>query len=419
MNPLHRFARTLTLPLGLSLALAACGGSSATNSDGGTDGGDMGRVIEQPDLGPEEFSDGGGGATTAVLTTADFTGTGGTLGTVALSGHAQKTLDSSTIDNDSIVRAFNGKVYVLDRTHGTLRIYDPAKQFADPVEIATGDPADDAAAPHADSNPSDLIPVPASSKLYVVLTSNDAAHAIGVIDSDHPEAGVTKWIALPVAGSPIPRVSRLWPCGDYAYAFAADIDASNTVTGPGRVIAIDYATDAVSTDADAVITLAGKNPGGGFPYGVAAPYGGCDDILVADTGDAFGATPDSGGIERVDLTARVSRGMVISGDVLGGNPGSIASTSPDLAFVTVGALEGKVVAFDPAQKKVVGDVLGPAQWIPFVQLGPDGQLYVGVNISTGGDQVPAGFYIGAADGQPLSATPTVELPQPPYSIAFF
>lgn len=352
----------------------------------------------------------------AVVVAGDFTSPLGSLSTVKLSDRSvRKSIDTS-LDSDSVVRASGGKVWVLSRTKGVLRIYDPAADYKNPVEILTGD----SMVKHDLTDPTDVLPVAGTSRAYLALYTNDAAHAVGVVDTTRPNDGVVKWIAVPAAlKSPLPRPTQLWACGSLVYVLLEDLDLMFALTGPGRIAVIDTATDKLVEDGKAnVFTLAGSNPGSGFPYGMARLGEACDDVVVAAAGDLSGKTMELGGIERVDLAARASKGMLVLGSDLKGNIGSISVATPHLLYAVVGAFPNKVIAFDPTDKKVLGDVLGPANFIPFVQVSPDGKaVLAGVNGSTMG-QAAAGLYVAAADGKPI-AGPPLTFDQPPYGISFF
>lgn len=406
--------RSPVLLLPLALALAACDtGTTATPSD----------MAMQPqpnvDFGPEKL-DGGPNTqpTTAVVTSSSLM-TSGSINTIALADKAPKKALDTTIDQDNLVRAAAGRVYVVDRTHGTIRIYDPAT-WKNPVEIVTGDMT----APHEMSNPHDVLPVPASSKLYVALYNNDADHAVGVLDAAQPMKGVVKWIAVPKAGTPLVRANNLYFCGPYVYVVLEDLDENFAVTGNGRIAVIDPATDKLDASGTNVITLAGKNPGGGAADGItrANPMGGsCDLVLVADSGDYTKPIPNGGGVEQVDLTRRKSNGFLVTDADLKGAPGTVTSASATLAYVILNNPDftNNVVAINPQDKKVIGSVLGPAGFVGFAVVSPDGQLFAGV---TRGDtkkgQPAAAVYIGAADGKMLPAM-GIDLGQAPYAIAFY
>lgn len=359
----------------------------------------------------------------AVVTTSGGFGAGGAVNTIRLSDHMVIEGLDTTIDQDNAVRVFGGKAYVLNRGPGSLFVYD-IKSWKSPVEIPTGD----AQVAHNTSDPNDLAVLPGSPRVYVTLYTEDAAHAVGVIDPANP-SGVIQWIAIPASpadpdGHPEP--AQIYPCDGKLYVALGDVDtttANYAPTGPGRIAVIDPA----SGKTEDVITLVGQ-----IPYQLAAESADCSDVLVADSGP-YGKAPDgTAGIERVDLTAKKSLGFVLKDSDLMGRPSSVSVRSRTLAFSAIyydlepdamGDMilsSTKVVAFDPSTGKLLGDVTGKASFIPFATVTPDGQLLVAVDNYAGAQatgKLGSGIYIGPADGKPLPTTP-IDLGQNPYAIAF-
>ena len=97
----------------------------------------------------------------------------------------------------------------------------------------------------------------------------------------------------------IPEANDIYLCGSFAYVTVQDLDEGKgfTPSGPGRIIALDATKDAVDTTMG-VIQLAGPNPNG-----VARDGTGCDIVLIADSGNQFGATDGTGGVNGDDETA--------------------------------------------------------------------------------------------------------------------
>src|SRR5438132_614230 len=83
--------------------------------------------VPVPDLHVETFGDGGVAApSTAVVTTSSLMmGGGGALNTVKLADKSTTLKIDTTLDQDNVVRAAGRTVYVIDRSHGTLRVYVP------------------------------------------------------------------------------------------------------------------------------------------------------------------------------------------------------------------------------------------------------------------------------------------------------
>jgi hypothetical protein len=359
----------------------------------------------------------------AVVTTSGGFGAGGAINTVRLSDKMVISGIDTTIDQDNAVRVAGGNAYVLNRGPGTLRVYD-LTTWQNPVEIQTGD----AVTSHSTSNPEDLLPIAGTTRVYVSLAGNDSAHAVGVIDTAQPAAGVVKWIAVPTAANDTdghPEPFAFYACGGKAYLLMGDYDATTFApTGPGRIAILDPKTDTV----EGFVNMTKQ-----APAAITAESDDCHDVLVANAGP-FGLAPDgTAGIERVDLAARKSLGVVVTDTAMQGRPNSVAIKTRTLAFSSIYfdlqpqpstgmpiLSSTKVIAFDPSSGTILGDVTGKAAFIPFAALTPDGQLFVGVDPYAGsidGGKLKAGLYTGAADGKPMGGTP-IDLGQSPYAIAF-
>lgn len=358
-----------------------------------------------------------------VTTSGGFAAGTGAINTVKLSDHSVVRGIDTTIDQDNGVRIAGGKAYILDRSHGAVRVYDPTNWRA-PVEMPTGD----AAIRHDFSNPHDILPVPGTSKLYVTLYGNDAAHAVGVIDTarDH---GIGKWIAVPQSAADPdgkPEANALYFCKGLIYVTLDDIDfgpmPTFAPTGNGRIAVIDPMSER-TTD---VIQLAGQNP-----YVMVAASSECEDILVSDSGTYTRLPDGTGGIEHVNLIQKRSLGLILRDIELGGRPASVEVATRAVAFSIVFfdfrstmfglfPVSSKVVAFNPQPPRLIGDVTDPAGTVTFARVAPSGELYVGVQTFAPPPpgNLGAGLYIGSATGTKLGTT-AIDLGQNPYGIAFY
>ncbi len=419
IRPLSLFAFT---------ALASgCGTSPTTDMAVPPDMAQHDIALPTEDLTPENFADLGPivpPATTAVIATGDFVGKTGTLATVGLADDkVTKNIDTIPSGNSSI-HAVNGKVVWFDDDHNVARFYDPAKGYKDPIEVKLP----------AMSNAHEIVAVPASSKFYVTLYGNTADSAIGVIDLMPPVDGgfgtpaLVKTIAIPQAAKDpdgIPEANNIYACGSFAYVSTQDLDESKgfAPTGPGRIVAIDFTKDAVDASGAnmGVIQLLGQNPNAIALDGAAGATG-CDVVLVADASNQFADVDGTGGIERVDLTGRASKGMAIKDTDLGGHPYTVSSASKTLSFATLTVMSGagsQSVAFDPTAGKLKGAVSPVAGYIAFTAVAPaGGSLFIGVGTAGANATPPVGLFIGKADGSMVGAMP-IDLGQSPGSIAFF
>lgn len=367
---------------------------------------------DRPD--PGQTPDAGGTTGFALVTTASYSPPSGAFGTVRVEDRQVTRAIDTTLDADNGVRCAGGRCYVLDRTRGTVSIYDPAAGFRNAVQIRTGD----GDYPAAQSNPHDVLPIPGTSKLYVALYNNRAAQALGVLDTAQPSLGVTRFIALPQATydpDGRPEANNLYLCEGLVYVTLEFLDSANFFppTGRGRLVVVDPARDEVVGE----IPLEGENP-----VALDAMGSDCRRALVANASLQFGPATANGGLEMVDLVARRSLGIVALETALGGHPAGITLISPALGYAVLNLEDytSKVVAFQPTTGALLGDVVGPAGYIPFVQRTPSGaEIYVGVNSGDPGNgQAGPGLYIGPADGSRLVAGP-VDLGQSPSAISFY
>ena len=367
------------------------------------------------------------GSDCAIVTTShynpDYSGVG-TINAVQMSqSKIVKGIDSS-LDPDVAVQIGGDKLYVLNRTVGSLRTYDLAT-IAIEEEIATGS----ADAPNTASSPFGFWRSDTSSKIYVTLAGNDAAHALGIVDEATPNAGVVEYIDVPAAADDAdghPELSDLYACNGTLYALSQSYTygGSGVTYSAGRIAVIDPKSDSFV----GFIALTGKNPGA-----IVAEGDDCSKVLVATSADLTSPPDGTGGIERVDLTARTSSGFVARDTDLGGRPFSLTKVSSKLWYVgmyfdpqpdSTGKLvlgSAKVAAWNPTSPSAtLGDATGKAGFINFVEVGPDHQLYVGVGTFAGSSdspKLPEGLYIGNADGSLLPSTP-LDLGDTPSAIAF-
>jgi hypothetical protein len=355
----------------------------------------------------------------------DFTGNG-TLNTVSFPGNQVQLGIDATLDPDTFIHVEKDTVYMVNEDTGSVRLYDPTS-FAVRAEISTGGPS----APNGASFPHEIYVAPGTTKVYVALSGNDAAHAIGVLDTTQPNAGVVKYITIPAAAADPdgkPEANNLYACNGKLYVTLGDY----TVVGitatyqRGRIGVIDLASDTF----EAAIQLTGQNPSA-----IVAASGDpatCTSVLVVDGGQLQTVPDGTAGIEAVDLAAKTSAGLKAPDTALGGRPTTIALASARLGFVAIyfdpqkNAMgdtylaSTKVVKIDPQTGALLGDVSGKAGNINFVKVSPDGQLCVGAGQfagTTATDKLAEGLYLGPADGTMLPMTP-LSLAQTPAAIAF-
>jgi hypothetical protein len=343
----------------------------------------------------------------AVLGLSDFTS--GALASLDLGSRAvEKKLD--TIDPQAVVRAY-------DQSHGVLRVYDPARQWKDPVEISTGNNQ----LPAAQSNPHDVYVDAAAQRAYVTLYGSFGSSAVtgeralGMIDLRNPGLGISAFVPLQVAAADMdgnPDADRLLACGGRLYVTLQDLDRNNMYkpSGPARLAALDPAQPATVE----YVPLAGQNPSA-----FVAPGGGCAEALVGHGDDQLSGMPaGKGGIERVDLPGRRSLGLLLSDVQLGGNVSALDSLDGRRAFVDLVSKRGmgfqhEVFIVDLVAKQKGARVLGPLNYVPALRAFGEELLVLSAGFPAAG-QLRVGLYVGRGDGSLLPEQP-LELGLPPIS----
>jgi hypothetical protein len=224
--------------------------------------------------------------------------------------------------NDSVVRAFNGKLYVVNRFgQDNVTIVDPSGP-ALVAQISTG----------AGTNPQDLAVV--GNKIYVCALNSGS---IIVLDEDAPTAtpGTIDISSYDTDG--IPNCGSIIARGGQVFATLGLFDANFASQG-GKVVVIASGTDTIETSFDLTNKnpfglLVGSDPGGAF--------GG--DLFVGTTED-FGT--GNGCIERITTGATpASAGCLVTNATLGGFATTLGLDGDTLwAAVSTSFTEGKLVS---------------------------------------------------------------------------
>ena len=165
-------------------------------------------VAPGPDLAPTPTSD---LMARPLLAVAGSDFTSGALSTVDPGSRTvRKNLDA--IDAQPVARAFGSKLYVLDQTHGALRIYDAAKDFKNPLDVPVSQAG---MVDGAQANPHDIYIDAPRQLAYVslygslgstqVLASASRARARGT-----PSVWRSASLASAMARSVSPRWSSCW-----------------------------------------------------------------------------------------------------------------------------------------------------------------------------------------------------------------
>lgn len=348
---------------------------------------------------------------------SDFTS--GALSTVdAATRVVRKNLD--VLDSQPVARAFGGKLYVLDQSHGALRIYDAAKDFKNPTDapISKAGVVDG-----VNANPHDIYVDTQRQLAYISLYGADkstqvtAARAVAVLDLTAPAAGIARFVALDAAAADLDgnaEADRLAACGDTLYVTLQDLNRSNkyVATGPGRLAAVSLG----SPGAPRYIQLAGENPT------ALALLASCAEAIVGSASDQYqGTRPGKGGIERVDLVGNKTLGLALTDMDLGGYVSTLDAIDASRVFADIQVItapftySNTVYAVDAMAKKKGTALLGPMSFVSAVRV-LDGNLVVLSAGTAGTGQLPPGLYLGAASGAPLTE-PGLDVGLPPQSVA--
>ncbi|HSA60367.1 MAG TPA: hypothetical protein VLJ37_11870, partial [bacterium] len=187
---------------------------------------------------------------TAVILGANFTDPTGTLSLLAINAPRAPVKNIQTTHSDAVVRSYGGLIYVVNRLGGdNIQVVDPADGFAVAGQFSTGQ----------GTNPQDLIAVSAT-KAYVSLYQPEDNRSGGLTVDDlivmNPQTGeILKTIDLtPFTandGGRFARASDMVKVGGRILVAVQDLgDLATAADQPGKIVAIDLATDAV---ADSVV----------------------------------------------------------------------------------------------------------------------------------------------------------------------
>ncbi len=346
---------------------------------------------------------------TAVVLGANFTDPTGTLSLLPINAPRTPVKNIQTTHSDAVVRSYGGLIYVVNRLGGdNVQVVDPADGFAVIGQFSTGQ----------GTNPQDLIPV-SGTKAYVSLYQPEDNRSEELAVDDilvmNPQTGeILKTIDLtPFTandGERFARASDMVKVGGKILVAVQDLgDLAEAADQPGKIVAIDLATDAVS---DSVV-LSCRDP-------VAMAYSNETALLYVACADYFHLETSFGGVEVVDPEGLISLGLFVTDNHLGGAPGDI-EVHGGRGFVTVGTEnEGKTVyatsvvsfSLDVADPRDIHTVYEGAAYIQEIAVDANGRLLVG-------DRDPAVngiFFLDAATGDVVDGP--VNMGPLPSSIAF-
>ena len=334
----------------------------------------------------------------AVVVTTDFET--GLLATVGVARPHAVAHPGSPIHADAVVRAFGDRIYVVNRFLGdNLQVLDPARGLATVLQCSTG----------PGSNPHDVAVV--------------GPHKAYVTRFDRPEL----WIVDPGAAScagfflgqvdlgsyadsdGLPEMDQMTLVADRLFVSLERLDRARDFAPAGKSLlaVIDTTTDTIV----GTVTLSGGNAFGETAGLVHEPRTG--KLVVAEAGNIF-RTGD-GGLERVDPFALRAEGFFVTENDLGGNVTDfvLVSQTKGYAVVIDDALRNVLLAFDPSRHAVTRRLLVRREFLPEIDLAPDGTLW----LADRGLPAPGIRIFDVTTDRPLTRS-AIDVGLPPFAMVF-
>ncbi|TMA39262.1 MAG: hypothetical protein E6J79_03905 [Deltaproteobacteria bacterium] len=334
----------------------------------------------------------------AIVVTTDFET--GLLATVGVARPHSVGRPTSPIHADAVVRTFGDRVYVVNRFLGdNLQVLDPARGLATVVQCSTG----------PGSNPHDVAVV-GPHKAYVTRFDRPE---LWIVDPDPPSCagfflGQIDLGAFADADG-LPEMDQMTLVADRLFVSLERLDRRRDFAPAGKslLVAIDTATDAVV----GTVELSGGNAFGESAGLVHEPRTG--KLVVAEAGSIF-RTGD-GGLERIDPFALRAEGFFVTEDDLGGNVTDFVLVSPTKGYAVVidDALHNVLLAFDPSRHAVTRRLLVRREFLPEIDLAPDGTLW----LADRGLPAPGIRIFDVASDRPLTRG-AIDVGLPPFAMAF-
>ncbi len=329
---------------------------------------------------------------------------GGTLARLRVRYDDQFTLFADVEDSwtDTLVRVESGSAFLINRFELILAPDDdnrhvewlsPAQEYRTLFSFSAGDGA----------NPQDLV-LDARGRMWLsryeppyndlLIADPRTGERLGRID-------LTPWVS---GAGLLPRPDQLLRHGDEIYATLQNANLAFSAYGPARLLVIDAAPEEpAAASVVASIELEGINPFQGMERDPAS------GLLYLAMGGIFpGQQPEqmSGGVEVVDPEARLSLGILVDDDDLGGHPNDVVIASPERGYVLASRRTGQdfltdVVAFDPRDGTILGTVFsgGAGGRYQVVDLEVDGEGWLLLALR---DPFDSGILIlNAASGEPI------------------
>lgn len=348
------------------------------------------------------------------VASSDFSS--GALHTVDLATLAvRKNID--VLDANPVVRAYGSQLFVLDQSHGSMRVYDLAQDFANPKDYPIGKNPE---LPAAQGNPYDVYIDTPRNVAYVSLYGSFGAtavtgdRALAVLDLADPAAGIGRFVQLPVASGDSdgnPDATRLIGCGDKLYVLLQDLDRNNgyTPVAAGRLAIVNL----LNTSDVSIIQLAGENPT------AITALADCTQAIVGSAGNQLtGALNGNAGIERVDLVGKQTSGIIIKDSKFGGNVSTLDAVDAHTVFVDISSKVGMsynndVYLVDAITGTTSQRLLGPLGFVPMIRATAGRLMVLSAGSQTNG-HLKTGIFVGSSSGLPLPTDP-IDLGLPPIS----
>jgi hypothetical protein len=314
-----------------------------------------------------------------------------------------------TISSDPVARVRDGRAFVVNRlSYDNLQGLDAGNGFRTALQYSTGNGSnphdmavlDDRAAgvqPGTGAGDAGVAFVTRYEPPYddVALLDLDDGNLLGSID------------LVPLATNPdgLPRPDQILEHDGRLWVTLQDANRSFTEFRAGRLAVIDPLARQVVD----VIDLHGQNP---FESLTFLPESGL--IYVGLAGIFPGLKPQAltGGIEAVDPATRLSLGLVVDDDDLGGNVSGVAIVSPTLGYavVTDAVFRNFVKAFDPSTGAVFGTMYETGDRIAALVSDGDGWVIAAESSFV----APRLLFFDGTDGRVIAAVP---MHLPPLSVA--
>ena len=304
------------------------------------------------------------------------------------------------IYRDSVVRSFDGLVYVVNRLFAdNIQVLDPADGLRTHMQCSTGN----------GTNPHDIAFV-SRHKAYVSLFEE---HELLIVNpSARPDCadfilGRIDLSSLADADG-IPDMDQMAIVGARLYVALQRLDINSVLRLPaenGALAVVDTTTDQLV----GAIELSGENPFGATK-GLTVRDGA---IWVSETG-RFNVL--DGGLERIDLASGRATGFAVSEADLGGDVTDFAIVSDHLAYAILNrpGFTNALISFDPTTRQVLATHHESSGYTLFdLELNDRGELFLADR-----SRRSSGLRIfRAADGAPLT-NGVIDLGLPPFEILF-